>query len=401
MEVRDVVVDESPRHRDWVRLQGDVSYRAGHVERYWLEVPQGDAAALSPSGDPWLAWLSPLAATLGEDLHVNAPCDAVLLAGVRELQGVWTSWFPQLTRVTVTGSAAPSVRNGNRTASFFSGGIDSFHTALTHPSRDAAGEAIPIDDHLMVWGFDIPLGNPLAFDRASASAAQAAEALGRRLVPVITNLRETRFGEADWSLLAHGSGLAGVAHALAAAYDQVLIPSGAGYHDLEPWGSHPLTDPMMSSARLRIVHDGSALTRVQKTEALARHPLTRRHLRVCHQDPGGGNCGRCNKCYRTMLALEALGALRDSESFDYRRLDLRLAERIYCPNAYDVREFRSLLPLASAAGRDDIVRAVRRTLRRSARRKRWVDRVRRLRSTPLVWRWAPGWERRLLRGWIT
>jgi hypothetical protein len=102
-----------------------------------------------------------------------------------------------------------------------------------------------------------------------------------------------------------------------------------------------------------------------------------------------------------MLALEALGALEESTAFDRHKLDLHRAERIYCPNSYDVREFKYILEIARRTGRKDIERAVDATLRHSAKRKRWVDRVRALRDTPVVWRWAPTWERRLLDGWIT
>jgi hypothetical protein len=57
--------------------------------------------------------------------------------------------------------------------------------------------------------------------------------------------------------------------------------------------------------------------------------------------------------------------------------------------------------MARRTGRSDIARAVEATLRNSAKRKRLVDRVRSWRDTPVLWRWAPSWEKRLLNGWIT
>jgi len=102
-----------------------------------------------------------------------------------------------------------------------------------------------------------------------------------------------------------------------------------------------------------------------------------------------------------MLALEALGALERAETFDRRWLDLRRAERVYLPNDFDVRQFGYVLDLARAAGRDDIAHAVSRALRNSHRRERLIRFVRRLRDKPVAWRWAPAWEHRLLRAWIT
>jgi hypothetical protein len=401
MELHAVGIEASPREAGWVRLWGDVRYGNGSADRYWLEVRERDADALSATGDPWLAWLAPLAGTLGERLYVGVPCDPTLLAGVRELLHVWSAWFENIKAVEVIAKQETAVRVGTQTASFFSGGVDSFFTALRYAPVPDAINAERIDVHLLVWGFDIPLCNRTAFERTLASVTEVATALGRDVIPIVTNVRETRFREADWLFVSHGPALAGIAQAVGGRYQNVLIPSSAGYYDLGARGSHPLTDPMMSSARVRVVHDGAAFMRGQKTEFVAHHPLVLRHLRVCYHDESGGNCGQCNKCYRTMLTLEALGALEGSSAFDRRTLDLRRAEHIYCPNEFDVRQFTYIQEIARRNGRADIERAVTQTLRNSAKRKRWVDRVRALRDTPVVWRWAPGWERRLLEGWIT
>jgi hypothetical protein len=401
VELRRTGVDASPRGAGWVRTWGDVTYDDGHAgERYWLDVPDGAGGPAAP-GDPWLVWLAPLAATLGEPLRIPVGCDAALLSGVREVLRVWTAWYAALTPVAIETEALPAAAPAPRAASFFSAGVDSFFTALRHAHGEGTPETVRIDDHVFVWGFDIPLSNEPAFRRVLDSVGHAAAAMGRRLVPVITNLRETRFGVTDWSRLSHGAALAGIAHALGARYGTVLIPSSAGYRDLRFWGSHPLTDPMLSSSRVRIVHDGPAFMRVEKTEYVARHAVALAHLRVCYRDPAGGNCGRCNNCYRTMLALEALGVLGHTATFDRRWLDLRRARRVYCPNDFDIRQFGYVRDLARRAGRADIARAVERTLRASARRHRLIGRVRALRDTPVGWRWAPTWERLLLRGWIT
>jgi hypothetical protein len=157
---------------------------------------------------------------------------------------------------------------------------------------------------------------------------------------------------------------------------------------------------MFTSSRTTVLHDGAAFMRVEKTEYVARSPLAMRHLRVCYRSEDGGNCGQCNNCYRTMLALETLGALEGCATFDRSSLDMDRAGRIFCQQDFDVRQFGYVLELARRMGRPDVERAVNRSLRDSARLTRRIARLRALRDFPLLWRWAPQWERQMLGGWI-
>jgi hypothetical protein len=417
LTVADVRLEESPERRGWARLTAQLhSDVNGHEEPVWLDVPAADAAGLRVSGDPFLAWLAPLAATRGEALRLESPVDAQLLMQVREVLRIWQIWYPHLSNVAVVAPDGPGaltaagqppspvaeavVSPARRTASMFTGGVDSFFTVLRHDAGDGTPASVPIDDLLFVHGFDVPLQNTVAAERVRASLQQAADALGKRFVFVATNLRDTRFRVTDWPRLAHGAALAGVAHALAGAYHTVLLGSSAGYGDLRFWGSHPLTDPMFSSSRLAFLHDGAAFMRVQKTEYVVRSPIAMRHLRVCWKSDAGDNCGTCNNCIRTMLALEALGVLEQSATFRRGQLDLRRAARIYCRHDFDYRQFGYVRDLAVAQRRLDIAAAVESSLAGSRRLSRRLAFVQRLRHRPIVWRWAPGWERQLLRDWI-
>ena len=71
-----------------------------------------------------------------------------------------------------------------------------------------------------------------------------------------------------------------------------------------------------STETLKIYSGGGALSRFEKCKALLDFAPAQEFLQVCVDD-SGGNCGRCFKCVRTMLILDALGGLdKFSKAFD-------------------------------------------------------------------------------------
>ncbi len=400
MHIERVRIGESPREGNTVRLSADVRYVDDTSEALWLDVPESHADAVRNVADPFMAWLAPLAAQQQESLHSNVACDELLLSNLRELGRVWRAWF-QMNEVSITATSEPlPVRRDGGVCSLFTGGVDSFFTVLRHAAGHGTPANLQIDDLVYVHGFDVPLNNVAGASRVIDSLTRAADALGRGLVVVQTNLRESRFGLTDWSRHTHGAALAGVLHALGGRYHTGLIGSSAGYRDLRVWGSHPLTDPMFTSGQMTIIHDGPAFMRLEKTEYVAQSEIALRHLRVCYVSATGDNCGACNNCYRTMLALDALGVLDACATFERSSLDLRRVERIFCRHDFDIRQFGYVRDVALRHGRHDIARAVERALSGSARLARRIALLRKLRDAPLFWRFAPTWERRLLSSWI-
>jgi hypothetical protein len=191
-------------------------------------------------------------------------------------------------------------------------------------------------------------------------------------VDVATNLRETRWRHTDWTYLSHGAGLASVALTLEGRYAKVLLGSSGGYSDLTPWGTHVVTDPLFSTVQTKIVHDGAAFSRLRKTELVARSGLALRSLRVCWKSRGSRNCGACEKCYRTMLALELLGVLDRCSTFQRIDFDLAAVARIYAPPTISSHEYRDLLVCATQLRRPDIARAIQLAMRKSALLDVWL-----------------------------
>ena len=160
-------------------------------------------------------------------------------------------------------------------------GVDSFYGLLKNV-RDHPQDEESITHLLAVQGFDVDHVrqglefSPIKFDRLSS----VAQVLSKTLVPVATNVKTISEPFASWGM-SHGAALASIALALGGMFRQVHIAASTSYDLLYPWGSHPVLDPLWSTERLAIVHDGCELGRIDKTRMIAQSQLALDTLRVC------------------------------------------------------------------------------------------------------------------------
>lgn len=404
MELSNPELGPSPDRAGYVRLSARVSYddHAVPPESYWFELPEAYADSVTMTGEPWLACLLPLAARLGEPLRLPLPVDPALLDGATEVLHIWRSWFPGMSVVPIeVAERAPSPEGpARRVGAFFSGGVDAFFTVLRHEALGAARPSARIDDLITVWGFDIPLGEPAAFEALRGNLQRAATQLGKTFLDVATNFRTTRARLLDWRAVAHGPALAAVALLLEPRWRKVLVASSNPYTDLTPLGSHPMTDGLFSTSRMRIVHDGAGFSRMEKTRFLADWPVALETLHVCWRVASARNCGACAKCYRTMTALAVLGVLDRCTTFPPGAFDVRRVQDIWGPTPGTIAALREIRPYAIAAGRHDIAQGLARCVRRSERLMALTPTLRRIANARFVWRVLPPIERFLYRGLI-
>lgn len=271
---------------------------------------------LSEDATPYLACLLPLAMKRGWNIVSESPISAQLLAAANQIQDIFQLWDRGTTRVRIEADVinlAPAAPTRGE-ACFFSGGVDSWFTALKNHAR--------LQSLIFVMGFDIPLANETLGRTVQQQIRRAAGDLQRDLIEVRTNFRELSERILPWSL-SHGAGLASVALLLAPTLHTVYLPATHHYGDIFPWGSHPILDYLWSSEAVHIRTDGLAATRFQKMQLLAEHPISLRTLRVCYSNRETlYNCGRCEKCLRAKVSLYAMGVLHLSETFDHK-LSLR------------------------------------------------------------------------------
>jgi len=389
MKLERIDIAPSPDRPRWTRLTGHVRYDRPQdgkdAEAYWFEFPDAFAGSLTTSGNPWLACLLPVAVDLGEPLVLSRPVDAQMLDFASDRMAIWHWWNPRHAPVPIEADAeaAPGER-GSRTVSLFSGGVDSFHTALTPRTW-------PVDDLLVIHGaFDLMHAKREAFERVQAKLQAAADALGKVLIPSATNLLHTRLGATDHSYMSQGSMMGSVPLALERRFARILIPSSLDLSWQHAWGTHPVTDAMLSTTGTVVAEDGLAARRVEKTVFVARSDVALSALRVCLFTGSENNCMRCEKCLRAAIALEALGALGRAAAFGTAKLDLHRVERMPLGDP-DIRfYYEELIGLCRERGRDDLSEAIARSLARARLLDPLRPLVRRMRKLPVagaVTRW--------------
>jgi hypothetical protein len=359
------------------RIEPPCSELSGEIDGYrvWFRFPDDHPPALR--GDPYVAAALLPAMLRGESIELDddSPVSPRLLDGIGRIQDVLRLWYPRLRKIEIKAERAAAIPTGRGVCSFYSGGVDGIYTFLNH--------ANVITDLLFVKGIDMQLENDALFDEVVHRNGEFARTHGVRLVPIASNVRffGHRYKPLNWDSY-QACGLASLA--LASGHTKVYVAATHTYAELFPWGSHPLIDGWWSTEATEIIHDGAEARRSEKLVRIADDKVAMQHLRVCWQD-AGYNCGRCEKCLRTMVALYLLNlhspALPPLHS-------VKLLRKVRPHSESDVTYFLDNIALAERANQPGIARALRRGLNRFRRRKLLIEADRVLFN---------GWVRRLIR----
>lgn len=350
MQVRNIRVEELT---ETCRLSADVQFDTHWVWGdnpfpLWYEFPLQYADYLSAeNGDPFVATLLSSAMSLAEPLIITADASVSekLYTAIPEIQEIYHCWDPRHSRIDVNASirnSALSAETSQREALFYSLGVDSNYSLAKCIGSSSASESVP--QLVMVQGFDVYLWESQRFPPMLSAATELANDLGTEVMAITTNLREFSDRVTDWVRYFHGAALASTALALGDYFSNVKIAASQTYQMLSPRGTHPLLDRLWSTETTYFEHDGLECHRFQKLQALLQFPQLLRRLRVCATSEltDAYNCGRCEKCIRTMLYMYLLGNLEQCETLPTTiELDSIRALRIY--NDIEVNQLELLI----------------------------------------------------------
>ncbi|NBC95884.1 MAG: hypothetical protein GVY27_05980, partial [Deinococcus-Thermus bacterium] len=292
---------------------------------------------------------------LGTDLHIRAPVSPRLLYGVNQVvTPILRQLDPRLGPTVVTADAAvpPASPAGRGVCTGVSGGVDSLavlrdhlldtpppgfrvtHLLFNHLGSHAKGERTEALFHRRLERMRrlaAELELPMIVTRSNQDEIVGTDfarydVLRNAAVPLLLQDRMHRF-------------------LYAAAYDYGRTAVSAGASSGRAGG---LLLPALGTEAVELHLAGARLVRSDKVAAIAELGLAERHLDVCvNLTQTAVNCGHCQKCARTLLALEILGLEeRFSNRFDraaWRRKRGRFIRRTLAGESPHDQEFMDLM----------------------------------------------------------
>ena len=242
----------------------------------------------------------------GGEVYIDSPITLSTMRNVERLSRLWSSWKPDRYKsITIKAEVAKdSLNPSDKLITAFSGGLDASYTAYKYKHNLDDIYKLEYDKSIMIFGADIPLSDPDAFDRAFAVAKTMLDDLGVEIIPIETNVRdylnswEDSFGSVVIGCLSFFS----KAYGYGAASDSSIM----NYHI--PWGMNPITDQLFSSPLFYFISDGWDHSRTERAALVRNWEVGLNNLRVCWENKDTSkNCGCCEKCIRTKLNFKAVG----------------------------------------------------------------------------------------------
>jgi len=368
MIVSDLKTVEENKH---TRIEATVIWEIADQpsKKVYIETENAFAADIANHPHAFLVGCFIPAMHLGEQrLVIEGDICPVLMEGLQTAMAILSHWSNAgLKPLSIEAGTLAEARHSGRSrraALFMSGGIDSL--AALKLNRERYPETHPgyIKDCLLVHGFDI--GGVVergmkyhVFERAKQAMAQIAADTRVALIPVYTNIRHLCDDRDLWLTRFFGAVLAAVAHAFDARVSLAYIGSSYDLPNLAPCGSHPLLDPEYSSHDLKIRHRDLEVSRIDKIRSIADWEIGLNNMRVCLANVEDRlNCGRCEKCVRTMLGLEAVGVLEKMKAFEEQQVAPELLDSFSITIRHRAHFYRELLAPLGQRGRHDLVEAI-------------------------------------------
>ena len=218
-------------------------------------------------------------------------------------------------------------------AMFYSGGVDSVQTLISH-----------LDEKPMlisIWGSDVKVDNAEGWNVLFKAISEASERFQLPTATIRSTFREfdneglldrdfhEKLHDGWWHGVKHGIALLG--HVAPLAYlcgiETVYIAASNCPADVNVrCASHPSIDNNVRFAGCKVKHDGFEFSRQDKVHNVVQYKKDHEpiKLHVCWESQSGQNCCKCEKCYRTIAAILSEGDCPEVFGFDNYKETLNL-----------------------------------------------------------------------------
>lgn len=376
MIIRNLRVENLGRY---VRIATDVVHEDAFVPTVtpFYDVPLQHEGKLVASYEPFLIAAFQAAQMHGERrVLVEGEICPTLADGLQNVLAWHRSWygprFRSANRLDIEAPPRKIAETGGSSGIFLSGGVDSMFTLYENRQTVPSAHPASIRYAFFVEGFD--LRNPGTIEANRERTARLAERCGLELIAVRSNAPALETDTPYWFDRAGAACFCSVVHLLRGTIRKCYFAANLDFDSMVPHTLHPATDQWYSSADIEICNDGMETRRVDKVRRLAEWDIAQSHLRVCFESSErNANCGRCEKCVRTMLALEAAGALRSTLAFPRNELsaDEIRSMRLRYHHAFEF--YVEMVEPLRAAGRGDLADAVVEMLREAGHYFAWRE----------------------------
>lgn len=300
---------------------------------FWIEYPENiESVSEAILAIPFvcnvlpLVWLS--------DLELIIPeLDEDFYNCVPNVKKGYIDMYPNVEfggKITVRRLVRNVPEHAGRSATLFSGGLDSWCTLVRHIDETP--------DLISIWGSDIKVDNIEGWKVLYRKLEDSSKKIDLNLIPIKSTFRqfivEKRLDEQFYPLLQdgwwhgvqHGIGL--IAHTapinflrgVTVQYIAASFSPGDGNLTCASW---PSIDNNVRFASCRVSHD-AFITRQEKIKILVEYckrTEKKADLHVCWQTDTGENCCRCEKCCRTIIGLLVEGVDPIDYGFNGKRIN--------------------------------------------------------------------------------
>ncbi|WP_247728449.1 hypothetical protein [Halovivax limisalsi] len=236
-----------------------------------------------------------------------------------------------------TGSETEPVEASGNAGLLFTGGVDSTASYVAHRDEDPTLISVrgwtitpaPSDDEK--WDALRRRVETFARERGLETAFVESNVLEFLDHPMLLAHYKRHVDGAWYSSVGHGLGLTGLCAPLAYASGLSDLYVAATHWDGVDlaWGSHPRIENAVAWTGTRCHHDGYDRTRQERIDAIADYVAETDdalELQTCN-DRTDGNCGACEKCYRTAVGLRLAGLDPTDHGYSFTERDYETIRR--------------------------------------------------------------------------